>query len=274
MASDEPVLYELCDQNIARITLNRPGQRNAQTTELLYALNAAFDRAARADDVKVIILAANGPHFSAGHDLKEGSDDFEKLVASTAAYPTVGVWSSFAQPGAEGHFAREMEIYLGFCERWRNIPKPVIAQVQGKVVAGGLMLVWPCDIVVASEDASFQDNTLMMGICGVEYFAHPSEYGIRKAKEYLFTSDVLTAQEAWRIGMVNRVVPLDKLVAECLDLARRISARPPFAVKLTKEIVNAAEDAMGRRATMQLAFQLSSFAPLALAAAGRRTRRA
>lgn len=248
------ILFDMWAPHVARITLNRPAQRNAQDTAFLYALNDAFNRAALDDQVRVIVLAAAGPHFSAGHDLKEGGDDFGKLVAQTAGYDTVGTWGGFAQPGAEGHFAREMEVYFGLCERWRNLPKPLIAQVHGKVIAGGLMLVWPCDIVIASEDATFHDNTLTMGVCGVEYFAHPWEMGIRKAKEYLFTADVMTAQEAWRIGMVNRIVPRDRLSEETLSLAKRIAEKSSFALKLAKEALNAAQDAQGRRGAMQLAY--------------------
>lgn len=250
----QDILYEICAPHIARITLNHPETRNAQNTALLYALNDAFDRAALDDAVKVIILAAQGPHFSAGHDLKEGADDYATMVAATADFPTVGTWGGFAQPGAEGPFAREHEVYLGLCERWRNIPKPTIAQVQGKVIAGGLMLVWPCDIIVVADDAFFQDSTLNMGICGVEYFAHPQELGTRKAKEFLFTSDGIDAQEALRIGMVNRVVPRVRLEEETLAIAKRIAGKSSFALKLTKEAINAAEDARGRKTAMQIAF--------------------
>ena len=251
----EPLIeYELCEGNIARISLNRAEKRNAQSTALLYELNDAFDRAVQDDEVKVIILAANGPHFSSGHDLSEGAEHFDKLVAETANYDTVGTWTGFAKPGFEGHFAREMEIFYGFSERWRNIPKPTIAQVQGKVVAGGLMLVWPCDMIVAAEDASFQDNTLFMGICGVEYFAHPWELGNRKAKEFLFTGDPISAAEAKEIGMVSRVVPNDSLAEETMALAKKVAAKASFTLKLTKDIINAAEDAQGRKGVMQMAY--------------------
>ena len=107
--------------------------------------------------------------------------------------------------------AREKEIYLGFSERWRNMPKPTIAAVQGKAISGGLMLIWPCDIIVASDDAEFIDNTVAMGVCGAEFFHHPWELGVRKAKEMLFTSDSVSALDAHRLGMVNHVVPRDEL---------------------------------------------------------------
>jgi enoyl-CoA hydratase len=152
--------------------------------------------------------------------------------------------------------AREKEIYLGFSERWRNIPKPTIAAVHGKVIAGGLMLVWPCDIIVAAEGAEFIDNTVAMGVCGAEFFHHPWEVGIRRAKEMLYTSDAVTAADAFRLGMVNHVVPADELQAFTLALAGKIAERPLFALKLTKEAVNAAQDNQGRVQALQTSFAL------------------
>lgn len=255
MADSEPILYEAPAEHVARIVLNRPETRNAQDTRFLYVLNEAFDRAAQDDSVKVIILAANGPHFSSGHDLREADP-----IGAMAEHAPVGTWSGFNQPGAEQRIAREKEIYLGFCERWRNIPKPTVAQVHGKCIAGGLMLVWPCDIVIASDDAQFQDNTLDMGVGGVEYFAHPWELGPRKAKEYLFTSDWISAEDAYRLGMVNHVVPRDELERTTLELAERIARKPAFALKLAKDAVNAAEDAQGRRQALDQAFALHQLA--------------
>lgn len=254
--TDTPILYETPAEHIVRIVLNRPESRNAQDTSLLYALNAAFDRAAQDDGVKVIILAAAGPHFSSGHDLREGGSIAEQM----SPFDVVGTWCGFGCAGAEGRMAREKEIYLGLSERWRNIPKPTIAQVQGKCIAGGLMLAWPCDLIIASHDAMFSDNTVGMGVGGVEYFGHPWELGPRKAKELLFTADWLTAQEARALGMVNHVVPADELAEFTLDLAKRIAAKPLFALKLAKEAVNAAEDAQGRTGAMNTAFALHQLA--------------
>ncbi|HEY0651353.1 enoyl-CoA hydratase [Phenylobacterium sp.] len=256
MTAETPILYESPAEHIVRIVLNRPDSRNAQDTGLLYALNAAFDRAAQDDGVKVIILAANGPHFSSGHDLREGGSIAEQM----APFDVVGTWCGFGCAGAEGRMAREKEIYLGLSERWRNIPKPTIAQVQGKCISGGLMLAWPCDLIIASHDALFSDNTVGMGVGGVEYFGHPWELGPRKAKELLFTADWLTAQEARSLGMVNHVVPADELAEFTLDLAKRIATKPLFALKLAKEAVNAAEDAQGRASAMNTAFALHQLA--------------
>ncbi len=255
--TDAPtVLYETPAPNIARLVLNRPESRNAQDTTLLYALNAAFDKAARDDTIKVIILSAAGPHFSSGHDLRERGSMADRM----AGHDLVGTWCGFGCAGAEGQMAFEKEIYLGLSERWRNIPKPTIAQVQGKCIAGGLMLAWPCDLIVAADDAAFCDNTVGMGVAGVEYFAHPWELGPRKAKELLFTADWLTAQDAKALGMVNQVVPAAELETFTLDLATRIASKPMFALKLAKEAVNAAEDAQGRVSAMQTAFALHQLA--------------
>lgn len=255
MSEFQTLLYETPAPHIARIVLNRPDTRNAQDTRLLYELNDAFNKAAQDGDVKVIILAANGPHFSSGHDLRE-----RDALATMKEFPTVGTWCGFECAGAEAQMAREKEIYIGFSERWRNIPKPTIAEVQGKCIAGGLMLIWPCDIIVAAEDAAFLDNTVSMGVGGAEFFNHPWELGVRKAKELLFTADWLSAAEAEKLGMVNHVVPNEKLTEFTLALAQRIAQKPLFALKLAKEAVNAAQDAQGRSSAMQTAFALHQLA--------------
>lgn len=255
MKSFDTLLYEHPAPQVARIVLNRPETRNAQDTKMLYELNDAFNVAARDDGVKVIILAANGPHFSSGHDLREPSP-YQNMLQ----YETVGTWCGFTCAGAEAQMAREKEIYLGFCERWRNIPKPTIAAVQGKCVAGGLMLIWPCDIIIASDDAQFVDPTVSFGVDGVEFFAHPWEMGVRKAKEFLFTSDWISAEEAHRLGMVNQVVPREQLQEAALAMAQKITKKSLFALKLTKEAVNAAQDVQGRVAAMQTSFSLHQLA--------------
>jgi enoyl-CoA hydratase len=211
-AAAPTVLYETVAGSgsggqVARITLNRPDRANAQNYQMLYELNAAFDRAVADDAVRVIVLAANGRHFSSGHDLSGGSD-------FSLSENAIGHWGGFKQPGMEGHWAREEEVYFGLCWRWRNIPKVLIAEVQGKVIAGGLMLVWPCDLVVAAEDATFSDPVVAFGANGVEYFGHPWELGVRKAKEMLFTGRAITARVAKEMGMVNRIVPEDRLTEE------------------------------------------------------------
>ncbi len=246
--SYETITYEIAVPGVARIMLDRPEMANAQDKQLLYELNTAFDVAVADDEVKVIILGANGKHFSSGHDLRDR--------ASFEEFDTVGPVGGFAKPGAEGMMAREEEIYLGFCNRWRGLPKPTIAQVQGKVIAGGLMLMWPCDLVVASEDAQFSDPVVAFGVNGVEYFAHAFEMGPRRAKELLFTGEAMGAAEAQAIGMVNRVVPREDLEAETLALAERIASRPSMGLKLAKMSVNQSVDAMGFPVALQSAFGL------------------
>jgi len=249
------ILYQTPEDGIARIVLNRPQTANAQDTQFLYELNSAFDRAAHDDDIRVIILAANGKHFSSGHDLSE-----QNWHANMHDHETIGTMCGFTCAGAEAQMSREEEIYIGFSERWRNIPKPTIAAVQGKCIAGGLMLVWPCDLIIATEDASFSDPTVSFGIGGVEYFAHLWEVGARKAKEMLFTSDALSAADALRLGMVNQVVPRDQLESAALEMARKIAAKSRFALKLAKKAINGAQDAQGRNVAMQNAFHLHQLA--------------
>ncbi len=249
------ILYETPEDGIARIVLNRPETANAQDTQFLYELNDAFDRAARDDDVRVIILAANGKHFSSGHDLAESNPH-----QNMDNYATVGTLCGFACAGAEAQMTREEEIYIGFSERWRNIPTPTIALVQGKCIAGGLMLVWPCDLIVASDDASFVDPTVSFGVGGVEYFHHLWEVGARKAKEMLFTSDAISADDAHRLGMVNQVVPRAELAEAGLIMARKIAQKSRFALKMTKKAINGAQDAQGRELAMQNAFHLHQLA--------------
>lgn len=251
------ILYDTPSEHVARITLNRPAQANSQDTRFLYQLNEAFDRAAHDDSVRVIVLAANGKHFSAGHDLLENRPNYAKNMSEfRTVFPVCG----FGCAGVEAQMAREEELYTGLSERWRNIPKPTIAAVQGKCIAGGLMLVWPCDIIIASDDSVFSDMTVTIGVGGVEYFAHVWELGARKAKEMLFTSDEFTAAQAQDWGMVNKVVPREELMNATLDMAARIARKPPFALKLAKKAVNGCIDAQGRDVAMQNAFHLHQVA--------------
>ena len=142
------------------------------------------------------------------------------------------------------------------CWRWRNLPKPTIAQVHGKTIAGGLMLMWVCDLVIASEDATFSDPVVAFGVNGVEYFAHPWEVGVRKAKEMLFTGAAIPAGEAHTLGMVNHVVPRAELEKFTLELALRIASRPTMGLKLAKQSVNQAQDAQGFWTALQAAMSL------------------
>lgn len=253
MPTFETVLCDVPAPRVARITMNRPEARNAQNIQLTYDLNEAFNWASQDNDVKVIILAGADPHFSSGHDLRDTGRRLDEFKA-------VGTWGQFGVPGAEGRMAREEEIYLGMCRRWRNIPKPTIAQVQGKVIAGGLTLAWICDLIVASADAMFQDPVVQWAVPGVEYFGHPWELGPRKAKEILFTADWFTAEDAHRLGMVNHVVPRAELADFTLTLAKKIAEKPSFGLKLAKEAVNQTLEAQGQWQAMLSAFSLHQLA--------------
>jgi len=230
------ILYDVADR-IATITLNRPEVANAQNAELLDELDAAWTRAAADDDVAVIVLRAEGRHFSSGHDLKDR-------------------WPSPEEITLEWIYRAENRRYLEYTLRWRNVPKPSIAAVQGRCIAGGLMLCWPCDLIVASQDALFSDPVVTMGIGGVEYHGHTWELGARKAKEILFTGRPLTADEAEKVGMVNRVVPRDALDAETRALAEQIATMPSFGLRQAKRAVNQTQDVQGFYAAIQSVFDI------------------
>jgi enoyl-CoA hydratase len=251
----EPVLYEK-RAAVAMVTMNRPRVRNAQNARMTFALDAAFMRAVRDDEVKVIVLAGAGDHFSAGHDIGTPERDIHKSFGRVATMS----WEHEDKKGAENYFVRESELYLGMCRRWREIPKPTIAMVQGACIAGGLMLAWCCDLVVAADNAFFADPVVKMGIPGVEYFAHPYVMGSRFAKEFLFLGEKVGAARAKELGMVNRVVSLGSLESETLAVAARIAEMPRFGLALTKKAINQAEDRMGMRDTMDATFALHHLA--------------
>jgi enoyl-CoA hydratase len=253
--TEEAVLYER-DGAVATVTMNRPRYRNAQNSVMTYALDAAFERAVNDDEVKVIVLAGAGDHFSAGHDIGTPGRDVDVSYERKA----VLWWDHVDKAGGDQRFARESEVYLGMCRRWREIPKPMIAMVQGACIAGGLMLAWVCDLIVAAEDAFFADPVVRMGIPGVEYFAHPWVLGPRAAKEILFTGDRFTARRAYEWGMVNRVVPRSELQNTVDALASRIAEMPRFGLALAKKAVNQSEDQMGLRAGMDSVFGLHHLA--------------
>lgn len=255
LAHLDTVRYELVDPGdggIGVVTLDRPASRNAQNKRMTYELNACFDDAARRSDVKVIVLQSDGPHFSSGHDMRDGESHRE--------FDLVSAHGGFSREGQEGQMAFEEEVYFQMCWRWRNLPKPLLAAAQGKTIAGGLMLLWVADVILAADDAQFSDPVVGMGVNGVEYFAHPWELGARKAKELLFTGDFVGADDALRLGMVNRVVPRDELREQTMALARRIAGKPSFALKLAKESVNQTLEAQGQWTALRAAFSLQHLA--------------
>lgn len=252
--TDEPVLYEARD-GIATLTMSRPDFNNAQNSQMTYALDAGFRRAVDDDSVKVIVLRGAGKHFSAGHDIGTPGRDINKPFERQSLW-----WDHTNKPGAEQLYAREQEVYLGMCRRWHDLPKPTIAMVQGACVAGGLMLAWVCDLIIASDDAFFQDPVVRMGIPGVEYFAHAHELNPRVAKEFLFLGDRMKADRAYMMGMVNRVVPRGELEAQTYEIAARIAKQPRLGLALTKTVINRVEELQGLRATMDVAFGYHHFA--------------
>ncbi|UGS26113.1 enoyl-CoA hydratase [Microbacterium resistens] len=254
MSTDEhdPVVTYEVRGAVAVIRLNRPRYRNAQNSRVTYALDAAFVRAVDDDDVKAIVLGGNGDHFCAGHDIGTPERDIDQSFERRA----VIWWDHVGAEGVDSRFARESEVYLGMCRRWREIPKPVIAMVQGACIAGGLMLAWSCDFIVASADAFFQDPVVTMGIPGVEFFAHPWVTNPRAAKEMLYTGDRMSADRAYELGMVNHVVPREELEERTLAIAERIARMPRLGLALTKKAVNQAEDLQGMRAGMDSVFGL------------------
>lgn len=231
------IRYEVADR-IATITLDRPDAANAQNRALLDELDAAWTRAAEDENVAVIVLRGEGKHFSAGHDLKDTSGPIPDKITLELVY------------------SNESRRYLEYSLRWRNVPKPSIAAVQGRCIAGGLLLCWPCDLIVAADDALFSDPVVMMGIGGVEYHGHTWELGARKAKEILFTGRPVTAEEAAQVGMVNSVVPRAELDEQVRALATRIAAMPSFGLRQAKRAVNQTLDVQGFYAAIQSVFDV------------------
>ncbi|MBS0505661.1 MAG: enoyl-CoA hydratase, partial [Proteobacteria bacterium] len=228
--TDTPVTYAVEDR-VAWIMMNRPTFNNAQNSQMTYALDDAFRRAVDDDDVRAIVLGGEGKHFSAGHDIGTPGRDVHKSFDRKLLYA-----DHVNKPAAEFLYTREQEVYLGMCRRWRDIPKPTIAMVQGGCIAGGLMLAWVCDLIIASEDAFFQDPVQkLMGIPGVEYFAHGFELPPRVAKEFLLMGERMPAERAYSFGMVNKVVPRADLRATVADWAEKLVGQQRLGLWLTKQ---------------------------------------
>lgn len=224
----QDIIYEQMG-SVLRLSHNRPKARNAEGRRLLEELDHAVKRATDDDSVHVVIFAATGDHFSAGHDMKESIRDRPN--------PTV-----------EQRYEYEIEHYFEYGLRIYDMPKPTIAQVQGACIAAGFMVANMCDLMVASDDAFFSDPTgHTLGAAAVEMLIHPYVLGMRKAKEMLFTGRRITAQEGYEVGMINKVVPRADLEAETLQLAEHIAAAPPFGLRLIKRSLNRIRDLEGFR---------------------------
>lgn len=242
------ILYEVRDR-VAIVTLDRPSAGNAQSAALLAELDGRFNEAVADEDVRVIILRANGKHFSTGHDIAPEVMDVE---------PWSTMFDDVDQTGLLRMYDWETKHYFGYSRRWRDLPKPTIASVQGACVAAGLMLAWPMDLIVAADDARFCDPVARMGIGGVEYHGHAWELGARKAKEMLFTGGWIDVHEAHRRGMVNRIVPRDELDNATFALAAQIVTMPPHAMRMAKRSINATLDAQGQHLALNYGFETHS----------------
>src|SRR5215471_1714980 len=202
----ETVRYEV-DGPVCTITLDRPDSANAQNTRLLDELDAAFDLADADDDVRVVVLAGEGKHFSAGHDLKE-------LLAKGDQWARM-------RDTPEGKLRHEQVMYFDRCVKIRDFRKPTIAAVQGACAAAGLMLACMCDLIVAADDARFSNPVLRMTGAGVELLVEPWELGARKAKELLLCAETFDATQAEQLGLANQVVPRDELADAAGLMARK-----------------------------------------------------
>jgi enoyl-CoA hydratase len=250
------VTYEQLDGgSIVRIMLNRPDARNAQNRGMLVELNDAFLEAEADDQVRVVILGGVGKMFSAGHDVGSRVAQAEWMPGPDQ-HPTTKI-NGGTRLGAEKRMLQEWHYFFENTRRWRNLRKITIAQVHGSVYAAGLMLMWACDLIVAAEDTTFADVVgQRLGMCGVEYFAHPWELGPRRTKELMLTGDSIDADEAQRIGMVTKIFPAAELSERTLMFARRIARLPTVTALLIKESVNQTVDNMGFYNALNACFTL------------------
>jgi enoyl-CoA hydratase len=229
------------------VTMNRPEVRNAQNTQLLNELDDALHAADGDPEVDVIVIAGAGPHFSSGHDLK----------AYVGEAPS-DEWHE-RRKTPEGKFEHERRMYFEKSLAIRDLTKPTIAMVQGKCIAGGLMVACMCDLIVAADDAVFQNPVLRMTGAGVEALVEIADLSPRKAKEFLWTGDEIGAQEAHRLGLVNRVVPRADLEQETMALAERIAKVPAATVRNVKRSINHAQDLAGFRNALEYHFMVHQF---------------
>jgi enoyl-CoA hydratase len=241
----QDILYEE-NGGVAWIWHNRPRQRNAESPRLLHELDDAFSQAGGNPQIKVVVLGGKGDHFCAGHDLKEAEANRKEFTV-------------------EQRWALESKIYLEYCLKIHDFPKPTIAMVQGACIAGGFMVANMCDIVVAADDAFFADPVVQsLGAAAVEVLIHPYVLGVRKAKEFLFTGGRLTAAEAERCGMVNRVVPRAELEAAVKSMTDKIVTAPVFGIMLTKRSINRALDMSGFRDAIAAHFDTHQLAHVSM----------
>jgi enoyl-CoA hydratase len=239
--SFETIIYEV-NGAVATITMNRPEMANAQDTTLINEVDAAFDLAGSDDAVRVVILAGSGKHFSSGHDL-----------TALVGLGEQDEWTKMRET-PEGKFHHEKTMYFDRCMKIHDFPKPTIAAVQGSCVAAGFMLACMCDLIVAADDAMFSNPVLKMTGAGVELLVEPWELGIRKAKEFMWTGEKIDAQEAWRLGLANRVVPRAELMERTVELAERVALVPPITAQVVKDTINHTGNLMGKSDALKYHF--------------------
>jgi len=224
---------------VARIVLNRPRYRNAQSARMIYELDEAFRSAGEDPAVRVIILSGAGQSFCAGHDLgtPEEMEDPRRWMAPEDRL---------------GRYVRQRQQYVEATLRWRNTPKPTIAMVHGFCIYGGWIFAASMDLVFAAEDALFLPSNL-------QYFTAPWDIGPKKAKEILYEGRFITAREAQELGFVNRLFPPEDLERETLAYAERVAGRGAVGPRMTKFMVNNTLDFMGYSASVEANYQTYAF---------------
>jgi enoyl-CoA hydratase len=243
------------DGSIVRIILNRPEARNAQNRGMLVELNEAFLAAEADDNVRDVILSGEGKMFSSGHDL--GSKVAMNEMRGGENPHHSSVTNGGTRRGTEARMLQEWHYFFENTRRWRNLRKITIAQVHGDVYSAGLMLMWACDLIVGADDVTFADVVgTRLGMCGMEYFAHPWEFGARKTKELMLTGDSINVNEAYALGMVSKVFPAAELDERTLEFARRIAKVPTMAALMIKESVNQTQDNQGFYTSLNACFTL------------------
>ena len=256
----ETIRYEV-EGAVATVTLDRADAANAQNSQMLEEIDAALDRADDDDAVRVVVIAAEGKHFSAGHDLKEileASSDWARM-----------------RDTPEGKLRHEQVMYWDKCVRLRDFRKPTIAAVQGTCAAAGMMLASMCDLIVAADDARFSNPVARMTGVGVELLVEPWDLGPRKAKELLLCAETIDAAEAERYGLVNKVVPRNELASAAREMAEKVALVAPVTAEAIKETINHMVDLQGQRESWRYHFmvhQLVSNTETALGATAARKR--
>ena len=235
MADYTQVRYEQAGR-VARLILDRPAYRNAQSRVLIEELDDAYARAANDDSVGVIVLLGEGDHFSAGHDLGTPEE-----LADRKERP--------AQEGLRGRYKRSWDMNIDPTLRWRNIPKPTVAAIQGYCIFAGWLIASASDVIFAADDAMFLPTNF-------QYFSVPWDINPRKAKAILFESRFIDAEEAAELGFVWQVVPRARLESVAMEYAARVAENDPFQLRMIKLAINQVQETQGFTSHIQGAHAL------------------